>query len=242
MSAEIQYRPEHAGTTVRSNRGNAVKIRKYHMTDEEMQQCREEWLEEIKDVPNSIRLLANPKFFNPFRKGIYHAQIQALYLLGSNQWHELSIVVPKVIELMEKREKLYRSAEGEVVKGNAWNKYREKTPKAESRRSKDILGKIQENFIFMQRLTGLHPCGYKVRQVCASIDFKRIHDPILPSGKWFYRLSTYKTMEESYPVRDFTEFDLEGSPKHITHRFIGKVVLTNKIINQGIDQEITSGK
>jgi hypothetical protein len=242
MAAEIMYRPEHAGTQVTSKRGNVVKIRKYHMTDVEMQECRDQWLEEIKDVPNALRSLAHSHFFNPFRKGVYYAQVQALYLLGANQWHELSIIVPKVQELMEQREKVYRGPDGSISTGNTWNKYREKTPKSDSIRSKDILGKIQENFIFMQRLTGLHPCGYKVRQVCASIDFKRIQDPNLPSGKWFYRLSTYKTMEESYPVRDYTEFNLEESGRHVTHKFIGKVVTMEKVINQGIEQEISHGK
>lgn len=236
----IMYRPEDAGTEVQSSRGNLVKIRKYHMTPEEMILQQQRWMKDIKAVPPAIRKLAHPTFFNPYRKGIYYAQLQALYLMGANRWHQLSDLLPRVQEIMESIQ-VSKKDGNRYIKTSAWNAFKLKSPQSDDAHSKDIIGRIQENFIFFQRLTRLHPSGYKLRQVAAALDMKRTSRTGFPSGIWSYRLHTYDDAEQAYPLRDFTDYDIEKKEsRFVTHRFIGKIILRDRVIAHGVEEPIAT--
>lgn len=233
--SNYMYYPSDVGKEVESNRGTFSKVRKYHLTPDEIVLQKKEWEESVQDVPQVIRDMAHPNFFNPYRKGIYWGQIQALYLLGANQWHPLSKIISKTSEILREVPVYYKDRRsGSGIKTNVWDRFVSKTPKASARRCKDVLGRIQENMLFFQRLSKLHPSGYKLRQACASVDFKKISSKDFPRGEFLYRLSTYGTEEEALPLRDFSEYNPDSSErKYISYRFIGKIVTCDKILISG---------
>jgi hypothetical protein len=103
LQVEIEYNPDDVGKIVLNSRGKYVTVRKYHMTDKEIEQARRRFQESIKDVPQHIREKADPYFFNPYRpRGVYYAQIQSLYLLGANEWHSYPEVISKMKEFAYK--------------------------------------------------------------------------------------------------------------------------------------------
>jgi len=224
---EFTYEPEHAGKLVVNSRKKMVKVRKYHMTEEEMIRDREEWEENIKKVNNKLIKKAGKHFFNPYRKGIYYFQVQALFLLGANEWHSLEFIVEKVKKLMS-------SIPVKITNNmlsNLWEKFKNKSSRVDAVRCKDHIGRIQENMFFLQRLSKLHPYGYKLRQVFSAIDIKRVSVKELPNGCFFYRLSTYNTIEEAFPKRDFKDFKfIKNKGKYINNKFIGTIITNDKII------------
>lgn len=230
----IIYDPSDVGKTVINSRGKNVKIRKYHLTNEEKDVIRARWLEEIEHVDKRTKEKAHPNFFNPYRKGIYHHQIQALYLLGCNEWHSLSDVLNKLEShtalLPLKITDVYRHTYGSV-----WDKFRGKSRRENAQRCKDHIGRVQENFILFQRLSKLHPYGYKLHQACGAIDIRRINKEGFTSGAYFYRLSTYGTQEEALPIRDFSRFTFPShEKKHISYKFVGTTITKDKVIKEGI--------
>lgn len=236
---EIMYHPTDVGKEVQSSRGNVVTIRKYHMSPEEMETQRKKWIADLEasKIPPSVKRLAHPLFFNPFRQGVYYAEIQALYILGANRWHELSVILPKIQEIMMGMSVVQRTKGQECTYTDAWKMFKEKAPKSSNDRSKDIIGRIQENFVFFQRLTRLHPCGYKLRQVGAALDIRRVSSKKRPNGVWYYMLHTYETEAEAWPTRDYSKFDLtKGASRFVTYKFIGKIITADKTVFQGIEQ------
>jgi len=217
---ELLYNPESCGREVVSSRGKKVKIRKYHMTDFEMTRNRGRWEDDIKDVSTETKSKAGNLFFNPYRKGIYHYQIKTLFLLGSNEWHSLNVIVSKLSEIML-LEKMVKNG----INMNAWELFRDRSYQKNPAKSKDYLGKIQENFLFFQRLSQLHPYGYKLMQVSSSVDIKRVSSSGFTHGLFYYRLSTYNSPEESIPIRDFSEFIFHSHKnRYINYKFIGKII------------------
>ena len=226
---EIMYDPDDVGKEVLNNRGKLARKRKYHMTEKEQKIAREKWELETKDVPKRIKKLAGPYFYNPYRKGIYYYQIYSMYLLGSNKWHKLSDIISNMQKIMTK--KVLKKDKIEIT---AWEKFVKKSSREDAVRCKDFVGRIQENMVFFQRLTKLHPTGYKLRQVRSAIDMKRISKIGFPGGIFFYRLSTYSTIEEALPIRDFKEFDLlKYKSRYVNYRFIGTIITKDKIIQKG---------
>jgi hypothetical protein len=190
------------------------------MTDDEMTRNRGRWEDDIKDVSSDTKDKAGVLFFNPYRKGIYYYQIKTLFLLGANKWHNLDVAVKKLSEIMT-AEKLIKNG----IKMNAWELFRDRSYQKDPTKSKDYLGKIQENFIFFQRLSQLHPYGYKLMQVSCAVDTKRISKSGFSNGLFSYRLSTYSTPEESIPIRDFSEFIFPShKSRYVNHKFIGKII------------------
>jgi hypothetical protein len=103
-----------------------------------------------------------------------------------------------------------------------------------NKRSKSALGKIQENFIFFQRLSQLHPYGYKLRQVFSAVDIKRTSRRGFPGGIYSYRLSTYDNIEDSLPIRDFRGFKFpRHENKYLNPKFIGTIYTDNKTMFKG---------
>lgn len=236
---EMIYDPERAGKFYQNNRGNQSKQRKYHLTSEEIQTLKERHIEDTKEVSEEIKKKAGKFFFNPYRKGIYWAQLQALYLLGSNEWHELKEILEKTQELSSTMPALLKTLDG-LVSTNQWDRFRRKTPKSmDISRSKDVTGRIQENFVFMQRLTCHHPSGYKLRQACAAIDLKKVSKEGFSNGLIYYRLSTYSTELEALPIRNFQEYDFsEKERKYYTYRFIGTIITKDSVYKNGKEVKV----
>ena len=202
LRIKITYDPEDVGKQLISNRGKISTQRKYHMTKEEMKITKKRFKEEMKDVPQNIKDKAGSYFFNPYRpRGIYYSQLQALYLLGANEWHSYSAVRNKMEEFGSTVE-LVRRGKGYFYKTNVWREFEKKTEKPDAITSKDLFGRINENMIFFQRLSKAHPYGYKLYQVRSAIDIKRVSKEGFPNGLFFYRLSTYKKQEEAFPIKD----------------------------------------
>ena len=231
---EIMYKPEDAGTNVLNNRGKVVKLRKYHITDKEKVVLKKRWEKDICKVDRRIVKLAGNKFFNPYRKGIYYYQIKALFLLGTNKWHTLGDIIDKIIEEMR--------VIPAIVNGrntNLWEKFKGRSSRSDAVRCKDHIGRIQENMVFFQRLSKLHPSGYKLKQVFSAVDIKRVSMDGFPLGCYYYKLSTYDNFEKAYPIRDFSSFEfIKNESKYINYNFIGTIITKDKVISKGILNEL----
>ena len=228
---KIIYNPEKVGKQIQTEKGKNIIIRKYHLTEEEIARLTERWELEIREVDKEIREKVYPHFFNPFRRGIYHYQIKALYLLGASllgkgEWHDLKSIMNKLEEIMS-----FISCSRYPFM-TEWDIFRGKLPRKNSMKSKDEKGRVQENMLLLQRLGRLHPYGYKLRQACAAIDLKIIQKKDLLL--YFYRLSSYPTFEEALPIRDFEEFDIvKYNKKGINKKFIGTIYTNDgPIINK----------
>ena len=221
---EITYKPSDVGSKLLNNRGGYSVVRKYHMTQKESEKIRERWIEEIKNSPSYLRDLSGEHFFNPYRKGIYHYQIQVLYLLGANKWHSLTSIIQKLIKHMTSIEVINKNK----TRSTAWDLFRGKSCRDNAIRCKDYKGRIQENMVFFQRLSRLHPCGYKLKQVFSAVDIKKITAPTFQNSM-FYRLSTYDNFEDANPIRDYSEYKFSvGENKLLNSKFIGKLITGEK--------------
>ena len=231
---DIIYNPGEVGNEVVNNKGKVVKIRKYHFTPEEGETLRAKWLEEVKAVDKKLLKLAGPHFFNPYRQGIYYYQIQTLFLLGCNQWHSLPEIVQK-LEAYTSQINLKPSVVKTQGYMTAWDKFRGKSSRENARVCKDYIGRIQENFVLCQRLSRLHPYGYKLYQVMSAVDLKRVSRVGFPNGLFYYRLSTYDRQSDAKPIKDFSSFDFprhEG--KYVSYKFIGTIITKDKTIVEGV--------
>ena len=202
LKIEIVYKPENVGKTIINARGKVEVQRKYHMTDEEMETTKKIFEERTKDVPKEIKDKAGSYFFNPYRyRGVYYAQLQALYLLGANEWHTYQGVREKMEEFASTVE-LVKRKNKYVYRTNVWDEFQKKVAKPEAITSKDIFGRINENMVFFQRLSKNHPSGYKLYQVKSTVDIKRTSKEGFPNGIFHYRLSTYDKQEDAFPIRN----------------------------------------
>lgn len=231
--SDIMYNCSEAGKEIKDSRGKNIMIRKYHLSPKEMEANRSKWLADISSVDVALKNKAGTVFFNPYRKGIYYYQVQSLFLLGANEWHDLSIILNKLEEysstilLTSQQRKTYGYR-------TAWDQFIGKSSRINAEKCKDYIGRIQENFILLQRLSKLHPYGYKLHQVCAAIDIKRVSRSGFPNGVYYYRLSTYDSENKAYPIRDFKEFNFpKHESKYINYRFLGKIVTKDKVLIDG---------
>jgi hypothetical protein len=230
---DIIYNPLEVGNDVLNKKGKLIKIRKYHLTNEEIAKSRENWRKEVKGIDTKIRRKAGDVFFNPYRQGIYYYQIQTLFLLGANQWHSLSDIVGR-LETYTSGIKLRPSVVKAKGYHSAWDKFRGKSSRIYARSSKDYIGRIQENFIMLQRLSMFHPYGYKLHQVHSALDIKRSSKRGFSQGVYFYRLSTYPTQAEALPIKDFKNFKFpKHEGKYVSKKFIGTIVTKDKTIVEG---------
>ena len=193
-----------------NRRGKRVVPRKLHMTEEEVNKFSVRFSEDTSHVSQDIKDKAGPRFFNAYRQaGIYYGCVQALYLLGCNEWHELRDVTAEIVKVM--------SDIFDKDNKSSWSKFNGKTARKrdgiEVRTAKDTRGRIKETFRVLQRRGGLNPYGEKLRQVGACIDIA-----IEASGTCRYRLRTGLCDEETIkakwkPVLDtkaFTEAKKEA--------------------------------
>ena len=230
--SKISYNIEEVGKQILGRRNKITRVRKYHLTEEEKTRLRKRWKADIKEVRKEIKEKAGKHFFNPYRRGIYYYQIKTLFLLGANEWHSFFKILQKIEKIM--RKDFYKNGE------NVWLKFRGKLSREESIINKDYKGRIQENMLFFQKLSKRHPTGYKLHQVFAAVDIKRVSTEKLLNGLYFYRLSTYDTIEEAYPIRDYKEFKFsKGETKFINKKFIGTTIAPNKIIKLGVEYDLS---
>ena len=230
---DIIYNSEEVGTEIIDNRGRNIVIRKYHLSPTELERTKNRWNEEVLSVDVALKEKAGSSFFNPYRKGVYFYQIQSLFLLGCNEWHNLTDVLKKLEEYTSslKVNSLARKLYGYST---VWDQFIGKTSRDNANKCKDYIGRVQENFLLLQRLSKLHPYGYKLHQACGAIDIKRVDMDGFPNGLYFYRLSTYNTPEESFPIRDFSEFTFPKSETKYAHRrFVGTIITSKKVIKDG---------
>lgn len=230
---QIIYDPAKAGTEFLNNKGNNVKIRKYHLTVEEISISRGKWEKEVKSIDRKIRAKAGDIFFNPYRQGIYYYQVQTLFLLGANKWHSLTDIVEK-LETYTSQIPLKLSIVRTKGYHTAWDKFRGKGSREFASVAKDYIGRIQENFIMLQRLSMMHPYGYKLHQVHAALDIKRVSRTGFEQGVYFYRLSTYRDQRKALPIKDFSLFTFpKHEGKYISRKFIGTIVTRDRTIIEG---------
>ena len=229
--SSIVYDPDDVGKQIISKFGTIVTRRKYHMTDDEKALAKSRWLKEVKEVHKSTRKKAGKLFFNPYRKGIYYYQLQSLFLLGANQWHSFPDILQKMEKIMSAIPVRLKSGE----MSNAWLRFRGKSERDNAIRCKSYMGRIQENFVFFQRLGQRHPYRYKLKKVGAAVDMKRISRRGMPSGIYFYRLHTYPSTKRAFPIRDYRRFKfVRHERKHISSRFIGTIITKHETIKLGI--------
>lgn len=236
---KIIYNPEDAGRDYVNSKGNVSIIRKYHMTDEEIKVSKDRWVEDLSnsELELDIYMLkrrAGKIFFNPYRQGIYYYQIQTLFMLGANKWHRLTAIVKKLEEYTSGI-KVRPSVVKKYGYLTAWDQFRGKSSRQFAKTSKDYIGRIQENFVMLQRLSSRHPYGYKLHQVYAAIDIKRVSKEGFRNGLYYYRLSTYSTQDEAFPMKDFTKFIFPSHKgKYISRKFIGTIITREGTIIEGV--------
>ena len=118
-----------------------------------------------------------------------------------------------------------------------WEIFKNRNCRGDVIKSKDYKGKVQENFVFFQRLSKLHPYGYKLRQVFSAVDIKRESKRGFSSGLYYYRLSTYDNIESALPIRDFSKFKFpKHEHKYVNYKFIGTIITKDKKIVNGVAQ------
>jgi hypothetical protein len=205
------------------------------MTDVEMEVARKKWEKEIIKVNKVYKDKAGTCFFNPYRKGVYYYQVYAMFLLGANKWHKLSHIIKRMEQIMSNQ---IISRDGMTF--TAWDKFKGKASRSASLRCKDYVGRVQENMVFFQRLNKLHPTGYKLMQVYAAVDMKRINKRGFPRGCYFYRLSTYTNINQALPIRDFSNFKFpRHERKYVSHKFVGTIITQDKVITEGVTNEVS---
>ena len=184
-------------SSITNRRGNVVKPRKYHMADEQNEKAYNRWLERIQDVSTEIRSKASAIFFNPYREnGAYYGGVQALFLLGANEWHSYGAVRGMMQTDMSSRK-------SPTNKKTSWEKFAFRSAREGAASTKDLMGRIVQNFRTLQRLGGVHPYGWKLKELQSTVDIRRQAD-----GIWEFRLNTsWEDVESVAPLYDVSAFN-----------------------------------
>jgi hypothetical protein len=133
---------------IKSNRGNIKIPRKYHLSENRLKQ--------LKDI------MTTGVFPNPYRRtGIYYSFIQALINLGVNKKHTFVAVKMEMKKIM--------SQVKDKNKMDDWTKFEGKTPNS-SFCGKDVNGRIIQNAKVLQRISGVHVYGERLRELDACVD------------------------------------------------------------------------
>jgi hypothetical protein len=132
----------------------SIKLRKYHLTRQELSQLMSESKE-------------NGTFPNPYsRTGAYYAGIQALYNLGSNEWHKMIDIYNQMRSIMSKEKGVRDLTHWEIFCGRGLV--------SDETSGKKVADKIAANYAVLQRRTGMNPYGLKLAQVNAYVRIKHI--------------------------------------------------------------------
>jgi len=193
---------------VPDQQGKLKSVRKYHKTRDKLA---EYW----------VKRSSFGGFINPFeRDGAYKAQVEALIVLGTDQWHSHKTVIGALKPVMEKM----KSAK----QGNAWiafanKEIRQTKDGCDAPSAKDLGGRVTQNFEVLQRLSGGHQYGFKLSQAHAAVDIKFVpldEDPETFDGNvrdvkgiFYYRLNTaFNSPEEVMPLNNY-KGKRRGRPK-----------------------------
>jgi len=201
-----------------NRRGFLVTPRKYHMTIDQIDKGRKRWLESIKDVSSDIKLKnRSSHFFNPYRpNGCYYGAVQSLYLLGANEWHSFGQVRGKMQEDMSTRK-------SSTNRHNSWEKFAYRGAREGAASTKDLMGRIVQNFRTLQRLGGINPYAYKLKQLLATVDIRREAD-----GIWYFKLNTSWTSTELVkPFYNVSAYGVKPGPKG--RKVEGKVITSDEV-------------
>lgn len=160
---------------VKGRNGKMRFPRRYHMDPKRIVELRKD---------------AGKSFPNPFRPtGVYHGFIQALIDLGIDKAHPFKDVKAEMKKIMSKIER------GE---SNAWSVFADRLPKEDATNPKDLNGRIMQTATVLQRISGVHQYGLKLKQLKACVD--------VLSGKDkqpLYKLNTsFKRPEQVHPTND----------------------------------------
>lgn len=206
---------------IMNSRKKVVVPRKYHLTPQQVIKFKGKWDKAVEGM-NSLKDLAGIKFFNPYREnGGYYGSVQALFLLGSNLWHSYSQVRDKMNEDMSTR------ASGKREQ-SSWDKFAGRIARDGATSTKDLMGRIIQNFKTLQRLGGLHPYGLKLKELCSTIDIRRDK-----SGIYYFRLNTLWNSKESVkPMYDINEYESNrDSGTNVTTLTKEEVSSVEKVVN-----------
>jgi hypothetical protein len=202
---------------ITNRRGKVVVPRKYHMTDSQIKKGFERWLESVIGVSASIKGKCRSDWFNPYRSnGGYYGGVQALYLLGANEWHSYG-------EVRRVMQSDMSSRKSPSNKQNSWELFSKRGAREGAASTKDLMGRIVQNFRTLQRLGGVHPYGWKLKQLRSSIDIRRTE-----KGIYEFRLNTtFSDIESVEPYYDVSSYDsgVVKGPKVI--KVEGEVITSN---------------
>lgn len=170
--------------------GKTKRIRKYHKTEEELKRY---W---------SLRKTMG-SYLNPLdRNGAYRAQVQALIEMGLNKWHSYAFIKSNLPIVFDS------------ITPGMWSKFVHKAPRRDARDPKNLKGRIIQNYELLQRLTGTHPYGWKLRQALSCIDIKYVpldtdvedyEGPVRNIvGTYHFRLSTgFEDEGAIFPINNY---------------------------------------
>lgn len=183
-------------TAVTNRRGNVVVPRKYHMTDDQLSKGYGRWFESLDGVSEGIMQLVDSAWFNPYRaNGGYYGSVQALFLLGANEWHSFGDVRGMMQDDMSTRKSPSNI-------NNSWELFAQRSAREGAASTKDLMGRIVQNFRTLQRLGGLHPYGWKLKQLRSSVDIRRTE-----SGIYEFRLNTrFNDIDSVKPYYDVSAY------------------------------------
>jgi hypothetical protein len=190
---------------ITNRRGNVVTPRKYHMADAQTEKAFKRWEEHISNVSTVIRDKAGTVFYNPYREnGAYYGGVQALYLLGANEWHVFGAVRGMMQDDMSTRK-------SPTNKKTSWEKFACRSAREGAASTKDLMGRIVQNFRTLQRLGGVHPYGWKLKELLTTVDIRRKAD-----GIWEFRLNTsWDSINSVAPFYDVSGYNngMKKGPK-----------------------------
>lgn len=183
-----------------NRRGKEFVPRCFHMVKKKINKKRNEWLKSVNDIDKTILALVGPTFFNPFRSGgPYYGGLQALFLLGANDYHNY-IDIHDMMENIMSSITVYNPKDKKTK--SAWERFLNRPERENAVHTMDIQGRIHGNFRTMQRLGGYNPYGYKLQQLGCCIDIRKMSHPDLGS-EWVYCLNTqFKTNQDVKPLYD----------------------------------------
>ena len=164
---------------ITSNRGNTRKPRRYHMDDAKAKKMMTEFKK-------------TGAFQNPYRKGgLYFAFVQSLADLGLNEEHDFKTVKHQM--------KLAMSTQVNKKNQNLWDVFSKRQPR-NALSGRDVNGRIIENAQILQRLTGFHPFGEKLKQLHACVDILK-DSAGLPKFRLNTNFSQYNKVEPINEIR-----------------------------------------
>ena len=220
-------KPNNLRNKIINRRGNMVEVRKYHMTESQMEKLRERFSKSIKDVDDFCVNRAGRHWFNPYRQlGIFNGCVQSLFLLGANEWYSFN----EVLKTLEKYMKTLIDKDGR----DSWSKFKDKNPREKAYCTRDYIGRIQHNMTQLQKISGLHCFGYKLRQLCSCIDIKRDKE-----GIFYYRLNTqFESEDQVNPIYDTSQYEkMEKRGRPSKKRLLDNVEIRKDIKKEDVSIE-----